>query len=106
MNGADRPEYPGKRKEFEEERMSKGPEDRALAFLIEQQGSDRPEIDLESLDFLTVPEVAGVMRVSKMTVYRLIHNGQLDGRRIGRNFRVPSASVRTYLEGCRIAPTA
>ena len=27
--------------------------------------------------FLTVAEVASLMRVSKMTVYRLVHNGEL-----------------------------
>src|ERR1700710_2031797 len=37
--------------------------------------------------FLTVAEVAGMMRVSKMTVYRLVHNGELPAVRVGRSFR-------------------
>ena len=38
--------------------------------------------------FLTVAEVAALMRVSKMTVYRLVHNGELPAVRVGRSFRV------------------
>jgi excisionase family DNA binding protein len=47
--------------------------------------------------FLTVAEVATVMRVSKMTVYRLIHTGHLAAIRVGRTFRVPERTVHVYL---------
>lgn len=47
--------------------------------------------------FLTVQEVATVMRVSKMTVYRLLHSGELPGLRVGRSFRVPAAALEDYL---------
>ncbi|MEO8107276.1 MAG: helix-turn-helix domain-containing protein [Actinomycetes bacterium] len=47
--------------------------------------------------FLTVAEVAAVMRVSKMTVYRLVHAGDLPAVRVGRSFRVPEEAVRRYL---------
>ncbi len=43
--------------------------------------------------FMTVTEVAEVMRVSKMTVYRLIHAGELPAIRVGKSFRVPQAAV-------------
>ena len=33
---------------------------------------------LAELRFLTVAEVAALMRVSKMTVYRLVHGGTLE----------------------------
>ena len=52
---------------------------------------------LEDASFLTVAEVAAVMRVSKMTVYRMIHAGELPAVRTGRTFRVPAKSVREYL---------
>ncbi len=42
---------------------------------------------------LTVAEVAAMMRVSKMTVYRLVHAGELPAVRVGRSFRVPEAAV-------------
>ncbi|ALX03755.1 MULTISPECIES: helix-turn-helix domain-containing protein [Aeromicrobium] len=48
--------------------------------------------------FLTVAEVAAQMRVSKMTVYRLVHNGELEALRVGRSFRVPEQAVREYLQ--------
>lgn len=48
-------------------------------------------------ELMTVPEVAAVLRVSKMTVYRLIKNGDLDHRRVGRSFRIMTASLRSYM---------
>jgi excisionase family DNA binding protein len=52
---------------------------------------------LDDVSFLTVAEVAGVMRVSKMTVYRMVHSGELSAVRVGRSFRVPAKAVREYL---------
>lgn len=52
--------------------------------------------------FLTVAEVAAVMRVSKMTVYRLVHNGELPAVRVGRSFRVPEQAVHDYLRDAYI----
>lgn len=48
--------------------------------------------------FLTVSEVADVMRVSKMTVYRLIHAGELPAIRVGKSFRVPQSALNTLLD--------
>lgn len=47
--------------------------------------------------FLTVAEVAAMMRVSKMTVYRMVHAGELSAVRVGRSFRVPERAVHDYL---------
>ena len=47
--------------------------------------------------FLTVAEVAAIMRVSKMTVYRLVHSGEMPAVRVGRSFRVPEQAVHEYL---------
>lgn len=52
---------------------------------------------LSEAKFLTVAEVAAVMRVSKMTVYRLVHSGHLPAIRVGRSFRVPEQAVHEYL---------
>ena len=38
------------------------------------------------------------MRVSKMTVYRLVHNGELPAVRVGRSFRVHAKAVHDLLE--------
>jgi len=53
---------------------------------------------LKDVRFLTVAEVAAVMRVSKMTVYRLVHNGELPAVRVGRSFRVAEEAVHAYLQ--------
>ncbi|WP_326800281.1 helix-turn-helix domain-containing protein [Streptomyces sp. NBC_01808] len=47
--------------------------------------------------FLTVAEVAAVMRVSKMTVYRLVHTGHLPAIRVGRSLRIPEQAVHEYV---------
>jgi excisionase family DNA binding protein len=47
---------------------------------------------------MTVAEVAAVMRVSRMTVYRLIHDGRLPAVQVGRAMRVPEQAVRDYLD--------
>jgi excisionase family DNA binding protein len=54
---------------------------------------------LGEVKFLTVAEVATLMRVSKMTVYRLVHSGELSAVRVGRSFRVPEQAVEEYLRG-------
>ena len=52
--------------------------------------------------FLTVAEVAAVMRVSKMTVYRMVHSAELPAVRVGRSFRVPERAVHDYLRAAFI----
>jgi excisionase family DNA binding protein len=52
---------------------------------------------LKGVEFLTVAEVAAIMRVSKMTVYRLVHSAELPAIRVGRSFRVPAQAVHDYL---------
>jgi excisionase family DNA binding protein len=47
--------------------------------------------------FMTVGEVAAVLRVSNMTVYRLINAGDLPALRIGRSFRLRSEDFDRYL---------
>jgi excisionase family DNA binding protein len=49
--------------------------------------------------FLTVAEVAGALRVSNMTVYRLINSGELPALRVGRSFRLREEDVDKYLAG-------
>ncbi len=49
-------------------------------------------------ELLTVREVAGVMRVSSMTVYRLIRSGALPAIRVGKHFRIRVVDLEQYLE--------
>jgi excisionase family DNA binding protein len=54
--------------------------------------------DISDVKFLTVAEVAATMRVSKMTVYRLVHSGELPAVRVGRSFRVTEQDANEYLQ--------
>lgn len=53
--------------------------------------------NLGGMKFFTVAEVATLLRVSKMSVYRLIHGGQLEAVQFGRSFRVTEKAVDNYL---------
>lgn len=57
-----------------------------------------PAERLGELNFLTVAEVATLMRVSKMTVYRLVNAATLPAVRVGRSVRVPEQAVHDYLQ--------
>jgi excisionase family DNA binding protein len=47
---------------------------------------------------LTVAEVASAMRVSNMTVYRLIKSGELPAVRVGKNYRLRETDLERFLE--------
>jgi excisionase family DNA binding protein len=57
--------------------------------------SDKDPVLSERL--LTVSEVANAMRVSNMTVYRLIKGGQIAAIRVGKNYRIRASEVDRYL---------
>ena len=48
---------------------------------------------------LTVSEVAATMRVSNMTVYRLIRSGELPALRVGKGYRIFESDLERFLEG-------
>lgn len=48
-------------------------------------------------EMLTVAEAAAEVRVSKMTIYRMIHSGELRAIRVGRSFRVRREDWDDYL---------
>jgi len=47
--------------------------------------------------FLTVAEVATLLRVSNMTVYRIITAGELPAVRVGKSYRLREDDVDKYL---------
>lgn len=55
-------------------------------------------------ELLTVAEVADMLRVSDMTVYRLIRSGELPAVRVGRNYRVGRSDLEAYLEQQVVEP--
>jgi len=65
----------------------------------------RPE-DAMARQLLTAAEVAEQLRVSTMTIYRLIRSGELPAVRVGRNYRVRVEDLTAYLEGQVVDPDA
>ncbi len=59
-------------------------------------------INFSDVQFLTVAEVADLMRVSKMTVYRLVHAGDLPAVQFGRSYRVPESAVQEFLQRAQV----
>jgi excisionase family DNA binding protein len=60
--------------------------------------------DTSRAAILTVSEVADIMRVSKMTVYRLVHSGELPAMQVGRSYRVPAEALDAYLAASYVEP--
>ncbi|MHA7181320.1 helix-turn-helix domain-containing protein [Arthrobacter sp. MDB2-24] len=56
------------------------------------------QVDSMTMNLLTVAEIAAQMRVSKMTVYRLVQSGALHDIRFGRSYRVPETAVQQYIK--------
>lgn len=50
-------------------------------------------------EFLTVAEVAAILRVSKMTVYRMCNNGEIENKRVGRSFRIKASVLAAFIGG-------
>ncbi len=53
---------------------------------------------------LTAADVADELRVSTMTVYRLVRRGDLPAVRVGRNYRIRRRDLTAYLEGQTVEP--
>jgi excisionase family DNA binding protein len=75
-----------------------------VADVARRQGSGNEELtvgdagNFAETRFMTVTEVAEMMRVSRMTVYRMIHAGELPAVRFGRSYRVPESAVEEILQ--------
>jgi excisionase family DNA binding protein len=60
--------------------------------------TDTPEL-FPGVQFVTVDELAEVMRLSKMTVYRMIRDEKVRSRKWGRSIRIPVADARALVLG-------
>jgi excisionase family DNA binding protein len=58
-----------------------------------------------SVTLLTAAEVADQLRVSTMTIYRLIRRGELPAVRVGRNYRVRERDLEVYLAAQTVDPS-
>lgn len=55
--------------------------------------STDPQRENARMNLVTVADVAERLSVSPMTIYRLIHSGELPALRVGRSYRVPQSAV-------------
>ncbi len=51
--------------------------------------------------YLTLPEVAERLKVSRRTIYRWIKNGDLDAYQFGREYRITESALKNFLEAHR-----
>jgi excisionase family DNA binding protein len=61
---------------------------------------NRPVVNKEPFiedRLLTASEVADLLRVSRMSVYRMIKQGEMSAFRVGRGYRLREADVHRYL---------
>jgi excisionase family DNA binding protein len=52
--------------------------------------------------YLTIAEVAAALRVSKMTVYRLVKSRALASVRFGKSYRIPESAVEDYIRQSQV----
>ena len=51
--------------------------------------------------FLTLSEVAGLLNVSRLTVFRYIRAGKLPAYKFGRDYRIKKDELEKFIENSR-----
>lgn len=54
--------------------------------------------NLETVDFLTFPEVVSLLRVTRPTAAKLLKDGSLPAYKVGRSVRIPKKDFLAWLE--------
>ncbi len=52
----------------------------------------------EEIEVLTVEEVANLLKLSKITIYRLIKTGEIPAYKIGASWRINKKDLELYIE--------
>jgi len=52
---------------------------------------------MEKNDFYTIPQVAALLGISRIAVYKKVKNGVIPARRVGRTYLIPAGSLRSVL---------
>lgn len=64
---------------------------------------NKPQIQIKKPGpMLSVADVAEMTGVSRMTVYRLVHDGVITGYRVGRSIRIDGRDVTEFMQSARI----
>lgn len=56
----------------------------------------QPVEEVQRLEFLTVPEAAKLIRVSRRTIYRLIGCGEIRVKKVGRRSIIPRKAIDKF----------
>lgn len=59
----------------------------------ERSGSMANEVS----DLLTVDDLCEKLQISRNTAYQLLESGDVDGFKVGRNWRIPNVSISSYI---------
>ncbi len=52
---------------------------------------------MDSSTYISIPELAGILGISRVAVYRKVKKGQIKATKIGRNYAIDRKSVETIL---------
>jgi len=52
--------------------------------------------------FMTVKEVAELLKLNKMTIYRYVRAGKLTAYKVGKDLRIKGEDIDNFLESIRI----
>jgi len=55
-------------------------------------------LNFKDQKFLSPQEIAEELEISKMTALKLIKNGEIQGLKIGRQYKVPVDSFKNFIE--------
>jgi len=53
---------------------------------------------MEKSEYITIPQLAKILGISRIAVYKKVKNGQIEAIRIGRNYAIPKKYI-TYILG-------
>lgn len=59
----------------------------------ERSGSMANEVS----DLLTVDDLCEKLQISRNTAYQLLESGDVEGFKVGRNWRIPNNSISSYI---------
>jgi excisionase family DNA binding protein len=60
---------------------------------------EAPDPPLSEESYITCKEFAAMLRVTPVTVYRIVHSGQIEGAiRVGKSLRIPASGAAKFLQ--------
>jgi excisionase family DNA binding protein len=69
---------------------------------VSHRKTEREARDGSTPEFYTVSQLARLLQLTEMTIYRMVHRGDLPCYSIGRVKRFRQADVEAFLKRCRV----